>query len=142
MIQDHIDGPLLLDTCAVLYLSSGTRLAPALAEAIEGKAASGDVFMSAISAWELGNLASRGRIVLSTDPLEFVSAFVAGLGVTVVDLSPEVLVRSSYLPGRPHKDPMDRILIATARKLNMPLLTSDGAILAYGAEGHVKTVAC
>ena len=37
---------------------------------------------------------------------------------------------------------MDRILIATARKNNFSLLTNDRAILAYGAEGHVKTLAC
>lgn len=74
--------------------------------------------------------------------MEFFNSFVSLLGATITDLSAEILVKSSFLPGGPHRDPMDRILIATARKNNFSLLTNDRAILAYGAEGHVKTLAC
>jgi PIN domain nuclease of toxin-antitoxin system len=133
---------LLLDTCAIIYLSSGTTMSPALADDVATRAKSGKVFVSPISAWELGSLASRGRIALATDPLEFFETFVTALRATILNLNSEVLVKSSYLPGRPHRDPMDRILIAIARKNNLSLLTNDRAILAYGAEGHVKTLAC
>jgi PIN domain nuclease of toxin-antitoxin system len=37
---------------------------------------------------------------------------------------------------------MDRLLIETARSQDLTLVTSDRAILAYGTEGHVKTLAC
>jgi PIN domain nuclease of toxin-antitoxin system len=139
--SDSVDA-LLLDTCAIIYLSSGTTISPTLADEITNRAKSGTVFVSPISAWELGSLTSRGRIALATEPLEFFETFVSLLGATITDLNAEILVKSSFLPGRPHRDPMDRILIATARKNNFALLTNDRAILAFGAEGHVKTLAC
>ena len=46
------------------------------------------------------------------------------------------------LPGDIHGDPMDRILVASARILEMILVTRDKPILAYGREGHVRTLAC
>jgi PIN domain nuclease of toxin-antitoxin system len=57
-------------------------------------------------------------------------------------LSPEILVGSSNLPGRIHGDPMDRILISSARSLDMVLVTRDEPILAYSADGHLRTLAC
>ena len=57
-------------------------------------------------------------------------------------ISPEILIESTALPGAIHKDPMDRILVASARLLDMILVTRDEPILAYGREGHVRTLAC
>jgi PIN domain nuclease of toxin-antitoxin system len=63
-------------------------------------------------------------------------------GVHLAELSPDILIASSYLPGTPPRDPMDRILIATARELAATLVTRDRAIVAYGAQGHVSVVEC
>jgi PIN domain nuclease of toxin-antitoxin system len=52
------------------------------------------------------------------------------------------MVSSSNLPGQIHGDPMDRILIATARALNLILVTSDRPILRYAEAGHLRTLAC
>ena len=46
------------------------------------------------------------------------------------------------LPGAVHGDPMNRILISTARTLDLILVTSDRPILKYGADGNVRTLAC
>jgi len=46
------------------------------------------------------------------------------------------------LPQLIHKDPIDRILIATARENDLTIITRDRAILSYGAAGHVRTLAC
>jgi PIN domain nuclease of toxin-antitoxin system len=48
----------------------------------------------------------------------------------------------SDLPGDFHAAPMDRMIVATARHLGMPVVTSDRKILAYAEAGHVKVVAC
>jgi PIN domain nuclease of toxin-antitoxin system len=45
-------------------------------------------------------------------------------------------------PGTPPRDPMDRMLIATARELAATLVTRDRAIIAYGEQGHVRVVGC
>ena len=49
----------------------------------------------------------------------------------------EIATKSVELPGEFHKDPADRIIVATARKLAAPLITKDDKIRAYP---HVKTI--
>ena len=46
------------------------------------------------------------------------------------------------LPRNFRGDPADRLLIATARQLDVPIVTRDRAILAYAKAGHVKGIAC
>ena len=55
-------------------------------------------------------------------------------------LLPSIAIDAVRLPGELHADPADRMIIATARAANFPLLTADGAILAYGARGHVAAI--
>ena len=60
----------------------------------------------------------------------------------LADMSPDLLIASSYLPGKPPKDPTDRIIAATARDLGATLITRDRALLDYGAQGHVAVLEC
>lgn len=57
-------------------------------------------------------------------------------------LEPDVALSASYLPGGLHRDPADRLLIATARALDVPIMTRDERILAYAGQGHVQAIAC
>ena len=63
-------------------------------------------------------------------------------GVRLADLSPDILIASSFLPGDPPRDPADRIILATARDLGVTLITRDRLLLAYGENGQVNTIAC
>ena len=133
---------LLLDTCALIYIALGTDLADEIQNALAQASATDSILVSPITAWEIGKLAARGRLQLTTEPLKLFEDFMSLPGTSLCALTPEMLVKASFLPELKHKDPMDQILISTARLLNIPLVTSDRAILAYGAEGHVKTLAC
>lgn len=62
--------------------------------------------------------------------------------ITLAALSVPVLVESSFLPGTAPADPADRIIIATARKMNLTILTRDRLILDYSKEGHVRAMKC
>lgn len=85
---------------------------------------------------------AKGRLTSPLTPLEFFRRFVDRIGAAVCELTPEVLIASSFLPGGPHGDPVDRMLVATARDLDMVLVTRDKPLLRYGREGHVKALAC
>jgi PIN domain nuclease of toxin-antitoxin system len=122
-----------------MYLAFGDTIA---ADARRRLGQAESLIVSPISAWELGKLASRGRLKSTMQPLQFFHAFVVQPGVVLSTLSVDMLVAASFLPNLKHKDPMDQILIATARALDAVLVTRDRIILAYGAEGHVKTLAC
>jgi PIN domain nuclease of toxin-antitoxin system len=63
-------------------------------------------------------------------------------GVRLAERSADVLIASSFLPGKPPQDPTDRIIAATARELGATLITRDRALLDYGAQGHVAVLEC
>ena len=95
-----------------------------------------------MSAWEIGKLVATRKLRLPFDPLDFFNRFIATAGVSICTVSPEILVRSSMLPDFAHRDPMDCILVATARIKDYTIVTSDRKILDYGRRGHVKTLSC
>jgi PIN domain nuclease of toxin-antitoxin system len=133
----------LLDTCMIIYLAHDEPISQEARQVLDKMPAhSRLVQMSAFSAWEVGMLASRGRLKLTRPPLDWFRVMQQRFGIDVVPLVPEILVASSFLPEPVHGDPADRILIATAREHDLTIITRDRAILAYGAAGHVKTLAC
>jgi PIN domain nuclease of toxin-antitoxin system len=133
---------LLLDTCTILYIANKDKLLEATRIALENAFDGNHAFISPISALELGQLSVRRRPKAPSDPFKFFYGFSMLSGVSLCTLSPDVLMQSSFLPSWRHKDPVDRILVASARMDNLTLVTSDRAILSYGAQGHVKTLAC
>ena len=87
-------------------------------------------------------MVSRNRLRLTSAALPWFERLLNIPGVQVAELSPAILIASSFLPGKPPRDPADRIILATARDLGATLVTRDHALLAYGAEGQVTTLAC
>jgi PIN domain nuclease of toxin-antitoxin system len=136
-------GRLLLDTCAIIWIATDQSIGSMAKSAMTNEfQAREKLRVSPISAWELGLLSAKGRLPSTRALIALFKDVVATQGVKVEPLSPEVLVESSFLPGDIHSDPADRILIATARELDLTIVTRDRAILDYGAAGHVKTLEC
>ena len=85
-------------------------------------------------------LDSKGRLIALPDALTWVRRALAVPGRALVSLSPEIAIMSTRLPDAPVADPIDRILLATARVENMTLVTADRKILDYGKRRHVKVL--
>jgi PIN domain nuclease of toxin-antitoxin system len=136
-------GGLLLDTCALIWITQDQALDPAAEDAIDqAYDLKQPLRVSVMSAWEIGMLVSKGRIPAVRPPDRWLDDF-AGTGTaTIENVTTRVLVASSFLPSPVHGDPVDRILIATARDLDLAIVTRDRKILAYGEAGHVKTLRC
>jgi PIN domain nuclease of toxin-antitoxin system len=133
----------LWDTCAAIWIYEKARLSQAAVDAMAAAHRGGvPSYISPISAWEIGMLVAHGRLQLLIRPERWFANLFDAPGVELADLSPDVLIASSYLPGRPPKDPTDRIIAATARELGATLITRDRALLAYGEQGHVAVLAC
>lgn len=130
---------IVLDTHTLLWWASGDQgqLSVAATQAIEGELNGGQIRVSSISAWELAMLVARGRVALSMDIGEWLSVVSQIEVVRFVPVDNEIAVKSIELPGEFHKDPADRIIVATARKLAAPLLTADDKIRDYP---HVRTI--
>jgi PIN domain nuclease of toxin-antitoxin system len=140
-------GGVLLDTCAVIWLANGDRLRNPATEAIIAAGLSSGIFVSPISAWEVGLLARpSGR---NTPPSEFLptpkawfARVMAGPGIRPAPFTPDIAIDASHLPGEIHGDPADRMIVATARQLSIPVVTRDARILAYARRGHVAAIRC
>jgi PIN domain nuclease of toxin-antitoxin system len=135
--------PLLLDTHAAIWITEDQPLAPVAVAAIDAAYQAGSVVLvSAITAWEIGLLVSRNRLSLVAKPEHWFQRLLAIPGMRLAELSPDILIASSFLPGTPPRDPADRILLATARDLGATLITRDRLLLKYGEDGQVSTIAC
>ena len=132
----------LLDTCVILFALEGVALHVDAASQMREASTANSLILSPASAWEIGKLVAAKKLRLPLEPLDYFNRFATTKGVSICDLTPEIMVRSSFLPELEHRDPMDCILIATARINNYTLITRDRAILNYGQQGHVKTLAC
>jgi PIN domain nuclease of toxin-antitoxin system len=137
----------LLDTCAVIWLANGDPMAASATAAIVDAGLSDGVFISPVSAWEIGLLsrpkAGRGTAVLFLpDPKAWFAQVMAGPAIREAALTPEIAIDASFLPDEPHGGPGDRLLISTARHLGMPIVTRDRSIIDYGRSGHVQVICC
>jgi PIN domain nuclease of toxin-antitoxin system len=134
---------LLLDTCAIIWIAHGQPIRPDAKQALNAAWETGQgVSVSPISAWELGLLTAKGKLAATQSATAIFGDVLATAGIKVEALTPGLLIESSFLPGNLHHDPADRILITTARALDLTLVTRDEAILDYAAHGHVRTLAC
>jgi len=135
----------LLDTCAVIWLPGG-GLSPAILDMLIHAGSTDGVFVSPVSAWEIGMLArsrrSRDRADFLPDPVRWFAEVMSQPMVREAPLTVGAAITASLLPEPLHNDPADRLLIATAREKDLPIVTRDGKILDYAALGHVQAIAC
>jgi PIN domain nuclease of toxin-antitoxin system len=135
-------APLLLDTCAAIWFATAQRMSNAATDALNRSfAAKESVFLSPISAWEIGMLCARGRMRFTVSPHIWFERLQRMGGIVLADMPPSVLIASSSLPGALHGDPADRILAATAREYGYRLVTRDRPLLDYAGQGHIQALA-
>lgn len=129
---------IVLDTHTLVWWVAGDpTLSKRAKAAIEREMAGGAIVVSAISAWEIAMLVEREKIVLSMDVASWLATVAEIEAVRFMPIDTEIATKSVGLPGVFHKDPADRMIVATARKLAVPLVTKDEKIRAYA---HVKTI--
>jgi PIN domain nuclease of toxin-antitoxin system len=135
----------LLDTCAVIWLARG-KLRPATVDLLVYAGSTDGVFVSPVSAWEIGLLAypriGRARVDFLPDPIGFFARVMGEPTIREAPLTAEAATNSARLPPPLHNDPADRLLVATAREKNLAIVTRDQRILDYAALGHLQAVAC
>ena len=137
----------LLDTCAVIWLANGDPMDADALAAISHAALAGGIYVSPASAWEVGLLSrvrgdKRPAVSFLPDPHSWFARFMGGPGIVEAPLLPKIAIASSHLPDPAHGDPADRFIISTARHHQIPIITRDGKILDYAAQGHVTAIAC
>jgi PIN domain nuclease of toxin-antitoxin system len=134
---------LLLDTCTAIWISEDAPLADEAVEAMDQADDEGArVLVSAITAWEIGLFIAKGRLALPIDAKAWFDRLMEAPNLELADLTPDILIASCFLPGKPPRDPSDRIMISTARTRGLTVVTRDRCILDYASAGHVRALAC
>lgn len=134
---------LLLDTCALLAFVRGDAAVQPLQGDFDRAGAAG-LLISPVSAWEIATL-SIGKprpetLVFRDDPSGWWRRVLRNPRFQLTAFTPEIALDAYAMPEPFHKDPADRLLVATARALGRPIVTSDAKILAYAASGHVRAL--
>lgn len=119
----------LLDTCAFLWLVRGDQsLSPRARELVVNPR--NRVFLSAISAWEIGVKHGLGRLQLPIEPIVFVPRERERHRIELLSLDENASLCATTLPLH-HKDPFDRLLVGQALAGGLTLLTPDPLIRLY-----------
>jgi PIN domain nuclease of toxin-antitoxin system len=129
---------IVLDTHVwVWWVSGSVPLSEAAGSAVEQAIVDREICVSSISAWEVAMLVNRGRLELTMDVSDWIARSQALPFLQFVPVDVRIAVRATQLPDYAHKDPADRMIVATAQVLGAVLVTRDQRLWRYP---HVDTV--
>lgn len=131
---------LVLDTCALLHLTFGRTFSRPARDLLEAAVQRRQALVPAVVALEVAQKVWSGELRLPGEPTAWFTRALAEFRLRELPLRAAAAFGAYSLPEPFHRDPADRLIVAAARRLSAPLLTSDRKILAYAAAGHVAAI--
>lgn len=129
---------IVLDTHAwVWWATADRRLSRRASQIIQRAARGGGVAISMISIWEVAKKVEKQQLVFDRPVRDWLDRATALPGLSLMELTPAILIDSCDLPQPFHGDPADQIIVATARHHHATLVSRDGKLRSYA---HVQTV--
>ena len=119
---------LMLDTCALIWLVSGSGNISK--ETLRKISEAEIVYVSAISAWEISLKVARNKLELPKEPKEWFEMAIECHNLFLIPLDLEILIKANNLPWH-HRDPADRFIIASSMRENVTVVTADKQFNAY-----------
>lgn len=107
----------------------------------DAAAANETIFVSAVSAWEIGLLVARERLKVSAPPQRWFAQATSSHLLNVMPVGPDDYLTSALMTWS-HRDPVDRLLVAVAQRLDMTLVTRDARILSYADDHRLHVLPC
>ncbi|OGM23733.1 twitching motility protein PilT [Candidatus Woesebacteria bacterium RIFCSPHIGHO2_01_FULL_39_17] len=129
---------ILLDTHILIWwLNGSAKLSNKALREIKNSKKKEKIFVSSISIWEIAMLVKKKRLKLTLNVESWIREVERLTYINFLPVDNNIAFESVYLPEFKHKDPADRIIVATARGLRAKLITSDIRILRYP---HIQTI--
>jgi PIN domain nuclease of toxin-antitoxin system len=128
----------LLDTHAWIWTVEGDtrRIGRRSRQLIAGAEAREAVRISVATVFEIVALHAAGRLRLAKPPEQWIDTSLDLSGVRLAELTRTVAMDAGFIPRTALADPLDRLIVATARQLGATLLSADAAILEYAAQSR------
>jgi PIN domain nuclease of toxin-antitoxin system len=126
---------LLLDTHVWLWAVEGDdrRVGRRTRRLLAQREAAGAIRVSPASVFEISALCASGRLRLARPVDQWIRGALDDAGVLVAPLTPAIALDAGYIPREGLGDPLDRLLVATARQMDATLVTCDARILDYAS---------
>lgn len=119
----------LLDTHAwVWWVDRDPRLDRRVVELLDRLPSEARPYLSDISLWEVATLVERGRLSFAVGLTAWLEAAAHPRTVRLLPITPAIAAETAVLPKAFHRDPADRVIVATCRVMQLPLLTRDRLI--------------
>jgi PIN domain nuclease of toxin-antitoxin system len=127
-------GGYLVDTHVWLWLVTGdeARFGKAGWQKMRAAAAQGSLVVSDMSVYEIGLKHAARKLMLTPTLDDWLARAARTPGVAYLPVDRESLLLSTRLPGPIHRDPVDRILLASAALHGLTLATGDRELIRYG----------
>jgi PIN domain nuclease of toxin-antitoxin system len=131
----------LLDTHVWIWSADGDtrRVGPRSRLLLLKAEARQAIRVSPVTFFEISALHTAGRLRLARPLEQWVGASLESAGVRVAEVTPSVAIDAGLIPRTALADPLDRLLVSTARQLDAVFVTADRQILEYASEtGNVR----
>ena len=126
----------LLDTHVWVWAAEGDRrrVGPRTRQLLTRAARTGTVRISPVSIFEVAALQTLGRLRLAQPVEAWIRQALERMDLKIAPVAPEASLDAGLIPREALADPLDRLLVATARYLGSTLVTADDRILEYAAD--------
>ncbi len=122
-------APPLLDTHVWIWWMLGDPgLSHVERDALDALSADRRPVISDISLWEFATLVDLGRIQIEGTIDGWLRIAASPATVRIQPITSGIVAEMNRLPASFHRDPADRLIVATARFLKLPLATKDRKI--------------
>jgi PIN domain nuclease of toxin-antitoxin system len=114
------------------------RINPSIRRRILRAESEGSLRVSPVSLFEVTFLSHAGRLTLTRSVEQWIDRALYPSGIHLAELTAGIAIDAGHIPRAALPDPMDRLIVATARHLDATLISADRAILTYARGGHVR----
>lgn len=134
---------MLLDTHVWIWAAADVprKLGPKTRRLLTRAATAGGVYVSAVSAFEIAALHTAGRLKFNQPAERWVRESIDRGRLRVVEVNIAIATDAGAVPSDTLSDPIDRLLVATARDRDLRLVTRDQAVLDYASRTRLVRVA-